>query len=337
MAVAILVCAARLTMIAPADGPLVVDIAPRHLAVAESATVGDLRVYLAGSVGDDPTGMLTVTVADAVASSAAADVARVIVVATAPDPTDAASTPLHDRFDLAAAGPGSWSLPLARLGFQAAWSIEVIVRRAGEPDAVATFPLDLAGTGPQPPTLVADQWRLPAFTLSSWILLASALVTFAGGLVLVRRLPGLEPATGAVFLLMVLLIGGGFALSAWRFSPTPSSRTGLANPLDAGDTAIVATGAALWGARCASCHGVDGRGPDEEAVVSAHGHRSGPYDLTDATSQRPTDGDLFSAITDGVPGTTMPAYMLALTDDERWALVIWLRDLQRTAELNVGG
>jgi uncharacterized membrane protein/mono/diheme cytochrome c family protein len=333
---AILVCAARLTMIAPADGPLVVDIAPRHLAVAESATVGDLRVYVAGTIADDPAGALTVTVADAVTSTAATDVARVIVLATAPDPTGGSAAGLRDRFDLEATGPGSWTLPLSRLGFQAAWSLEVTVRRAGEPDLVATFPLDLAGTGPQPPALVADAWRLPDFTLSSWILLASAIVTLAGGLVLVRRLPGLEPATGGVFLLMILLIGGGFALSAWRFSPTPSSRAGLANPLDAGDAAVVAQGEALWAARCMSCHGVDGRGPDEEAIVSAHGHRSGPYDLTDAASQRPTDGDVFSAITDGVPGTTMPSYAMALTDEERWALVIWQRELQREAELNVG-
>ena len=162
----------------------------------------------------------------------------------------------------------------------------------------------------------------------------SAGYAFGGGLVLVRRLPGLEPATGGIFLLMIVLIAGGFALSAWRFSPTPTSRSGLRNPLDAADAAVVAQGDAIWAARCASCHGVDGRGPDEAAIVSAHGHRSGPYDLTDAASQRPTDGDLFAFITEGVPGSEMPAYGMALNDEERWALVIWLRQLQREAELN---
>jgi mono/diheme cytochrome c family protein len=38
-------------------------------------------------------------------------------------------------------------------------------------------------------------------------------------------------------------------------------------------------------------------------------------------------GDLYWIITNGVPGTDMPAYDLALTENERWDLVAYLRQL----------
>jgi hypothetical protein len=64
-----------------------------------------------------------------------------------------------------------------------------------------------------------------------------------------------------------------------------------------------------------------------ETADPAHRHGSAA-DLTDWPSRSQRDGDLYHAISYGVPGTAMPAYDEALTEQERWDLVNYLRSLQ---------
>ena len=44
-----------------------------------------------------------------------------------------------------------------------------------------------------------------------------------------------------------------------------------------------------------------------------------------------TDGDIFFWITRGKSGTPMPAFGVALNDEERWHLVNYIRSLRRRA------
>jgi putative copper resistance protein D len=44
-----------------------------------------------------------------------------------------------------------------------------------------------------------------------------------------------------------------------------------------------------------------------------------------------TDGQIFYFITNGFPGTAMPAFANALTDQQRWDLVNYLRTLAAPA------
>src|SRR3989338_5384992 len=46
---------------------------------------------------------------------------------------------------------------------------------------------------------------------------------------------------------------------------------------------------------------------------------------TTAGGQRPTDDDLFRTISRGANGTGMPPWKYLLTDDERWALVEYVK------------
>ena len=70
------------------------------------------------------------------------------------------------------------------------------------------IPIDLTGTGPQPPRLVAESWQLPKLPITGWLPLVAAVATFAGGIVLIKRTEGLEPVTGGIFLIVIVLITG---------------------------------------------------------------------------------------------------------------------------------
>jgi len=86
-----------------------------------------------------------------------------------------------------------------------------------------------------------------------------------------------------------------------------------ANPLP-GNAATLKEGASLFRSNCSPCHGVNarggGRGPDLTSGRWSHGS---------------SDADIFRTISDGVPGTEMPANSFA--DSEIWTLVTYLRSL----------
>ena len=84
--------------------------------------------------------------------------------------------------------------------------------------------------------------------------------------------------------------------------------------------AFAADGAAVYKAKCASCHGPDGKG--ETATGKAMKLRS----LASADAQKTSDADLTKVISDGKG--KMPAYKGKLTADEIKALVAFIRTLK---------
>lgn len=84
-----------------------------------------------------------------------------------------------------------------------------------------------------------------------------------------------------------------------------------ANPY-IGDTAAIRVGGALYGARCATCHGADAKG-----IVAP--------DLTRLWATGVEDHRVFQIVREGVPGSIMPAN--AAPDNELWAIVAYLRSI----------
>jgi DMSO reductase family type II enzyme heme b subunit len=88
-------------------------------------------------------------------------------------------------------------------------------------------------------------------------------------------------------------------------------------------------GKRLYQRWCAQCHGDEGKGdgPAAEFVYPR------PRDFTLAlfkvrttpSGQLPTDHDLFNVISEGLPGTSMPAWKKFLTETERWQLVHYVK------------
>ena len=81
------------------------------------------------------------------------------------------------------------------------------------------------------------------------------------------------------------------------------------------------TGADLFKARCAACHGADGKGE------TTMGKKMGLKDLGSADVQGKSDADINGVITNGKD--RMPPYKGKLTDDQINSLVKYIRTLKR--------
>ena len=92
------------------------------------------------------------------------------------------------------------------------------------------------------------------------------------------------------------------------------------NPL-ANDPRRAGEGQRIFAATCQACHGVGAQGDRERGApaLTARGFKHGDG-----------DGDIFRTIRTGVPGTQMPPYA-ALTDQQTWQLVAYIRSLQQAA------
>lgn len=115
-------------------------------------------------------------------------------------------------------------------------------------------------------------------------------------------------AVGVTLVCVTLPLGGHAA---------PAQQRGLAQPPLVDGTKVVTPGAVLFRQECVFCHG-----------VGARGGMRGP-DLTTGTwSHGGSDAELRATITDGVPGTAMPAHA-HLKDEEIGQLVAYLRTVQQ--------
>lgn len=75
-------------------------------------------------------------------------------------------------------------------------------------------------------------------------------------------------------------------------------------------------GRQVFASSCAGCHGLDGRGGERAPNIAGN-----------PKVQKLSDAQIFQIVTDGVPGTGMPAFH-SLTEPERRAVVTYLRTLQ---------
>lgn len=128
-----------------------------------------------------------------------------------------------------------------------------------------------------------------------------------------------------VFMLVIALAltacGGGKKSAAPTPLPTvPSEYAGKTNPLGA-DAAT--KGAELFSVNCASCHGEKGHG-DGPAAASLDPK---PRNLLEFQSQV-GDDYLFWRISEGVTGTSMPAWKGVLTEEQIWQVIAFVRTLK---------
>jgi mono/diheme cytochrome c family protein len=72
---------------------------------------------------------------------------------------------------------------------------------------------------------------------------------------------------------------------------------------------------------CIRCHGIDGKGAQGIKLVPS------PADLSSPAVQNRLDGTLFRRIHEGKPNTAMGAWKYALSDDEIWDVLAYVRTL----------
>ncbi len=103
----------------------------------------------------------------------------------------------------------------------------------------------------------------------------------------------------------------------------PGARVATAQ--EAGDAA---RGKAVYEKHCVLCHGADGKGDGPAAdrlVPKPRDFTAGKYKIrTTPSGQLPTDADLFRVISDGMPGSSMPAWNV-LDEKDRAAVVAYVK------------
>src|SRR5215207_2879127 len=135
---------------------------------------------------------------------------------------------------------------------------------------------------------------------------------------------------------------GGFAALGWltlvaplaaqsRLDSPPivrlsnSARLVQGRALGAATSRDVAAGQQIFDAQCAWCHGAagtGGTGPDLRRPTLRHAA---------------TDAALTAIVRNGIPGTEMPSFAIALTDNMAWQTAAYVRSLGRTRTVAMAG
>lgn len=100
--------------------------------------------------------------------------------------------------------------------------------------------------------------------------------------------------------------------------------------LDQQGEVLLARGLDRYTIYCSICHGVHGAGDgpiSQRAVELRESKWVPPTNLMTQTIRNRRDGQLFQAISDGV--RTMPSYGPLVPIEDRWAIVAYLRELQK--------
>lgn len=117
------------------------------------------------------------------------------------------------------------------------------------------------------------------------------------------------------------VIGVGLALLTGILSPGFAGGVGLKDLTSAGKGGDSVSGREIYVNTCIRCHGIDGTGVQSVRLVPA------PADLSSPAVQARLDGTLFKRIHDGKPNTAMGAWKHALSDEEIWDVLAYVRTL----------
>lgn len=141
--------------------------------------------------------------------------------------------------------------------------------------------------------------------------------------------------------IMYLYDATGYQPRRWEAhaSATPASarvararpaREGFWSPAPAAAQGVGAAslGKTIYEKKCLLCHGPEGKGDGAATQFvdpKPRDFTKGKYKIRSTPSGKvPTDQDLFRVISDGMPGTSMPAWKI-LPEKDRWNLVAYLR------------
>ena len=132
-------------------------------------------------------------------------------------------------------------------------------------------------------------------------------------------------------LILAIAAGAGCTSkpAAGTGSPTPPFLETRVAPRPAATAQTIDQGKHLYDANCVQCHGSAGKGDGYGApflVPPPRDFTSGQFKFrTTASGLLPTDEDLFRTISRGADGTGMPPWQFLLSDNERWALVDYVK------------
>jgi len=270
--------------------------------IAQSANVDDLRLDLEITPGR--VGINTFTLAVASGGQPVLEAKEALLRFT---PASGKLPP--SETPLAAAGDGRYSVKGSYLSLPDDWQVMAVVRREGMFDAFAIFNMNVGAS--------AKAQSYPWHRVAGALLLLGALAYLFAFSTLGRTWNqlaawGLAPALALAVASVV----------TFNRAP-PVQAAGLVNPIPP-NAASVAAGKAIYESKCLPCHGETGKGDGPVGLTMS----PRPADLSlHAVLGVHSDGQLFLWITDGFPGSVMPAFRAALAEEERWHVVNYVRTL----------
>jgi copper transport protein len=210
---------------------------------------------------------------------------------------------------LIAQGNGDFVTQGSFLSLPGEWQVQAVVRRNNQFDAFANFNFSVKAPGADNQDAVTPRLAGGLALLNGLIFLL--LMFFLTEKPVLRYAGGILPAA-------VLVSMGIFYL----VRPIPVSNV-QANPI-VPDAKSIKAGQALFSADCVACHGPLGKGDGPLAMTL----NPRPADLSyHAIPGVHTDAQLYEWITNGFPGSRMPAWKTVISDTDRWNLVNFIRTL----------
>jgi mono/diheme cytochrome c family protein len=204
-------------------------------------------------------------------------------------------------------GNGTYATKGSYLSLPGNWQVQVVVRRENKFDTFANFNFSVT-----PPGANRESANTPNF--------AGGIILLDGLLFILAMLPlgGNAPFRfGTISVLTMIMVGVGI----YYLTRPVLTENSQANPV-APNPQSIAAGKAVFEAHCVVCHGETGKGDGPLGLTLI----PRPADLTiHAIPGVHTDAQLFDWISNGFPGSAMPAWRSNLSDTDRWNLVNFIR------------
>ena len=219
---------------------------------------------------------------------------------------------------------GRFAAPKAALNAPGRWQAVITMRQGGRGEEEARFEFTV-GRAPALPTFSPARIGAGLLTIENARTAATAAIVALGLVVAVQmaRAYGLRSSDGLIRIGVVLLI---IAIGLFLVSGRDQSRRTNeslvigSNPFPSTQQSL-AIGEGIYRAECQSCHGATGRG-DGPARLAL---RSQPADFRVHMAAGHTDAQLFTWLSDGVDGTSMPAYGEQLSVEQRWHVLNFIK------------
>jgi copper transport protein len=217
--------------------------------------------------------------------------------------------------------PGRYVAEGGHLSMFGRWNVTPIVRVPGQSDARVDMavrvdePLSVRLADAPPPIEITT----PMVVGAQGVIFGVIVIIAAGQL---RRRAA--RAALAALLIGCGAVGFGGYTAASAFQAQSESVRRVRSPVPIDDAAL-AQGRALYQQHCLSCHGFAGRGDGPLGRTL----NPRPADLRIHVTEHP-EGQLYAWVTNGVPGTAMPAFRDLIPEDDRWRVVAFIRGFSET-------
>lgn len=206
-------------------------------------------------------------------------------------------------------GNGIFTAKGAYLSLPDRWQVQAVVRRENKFDAFANFDFTVNSPGS-----ATESSTIPREAGAVLILIG---LLIGLNMIPLQAKPLLRFGVGGLVTLSVVAVG------LFYVTRPVAAKDGNVNPIPPNSESVTA-GQAVFAVHCVPCHGETGKGDGPLGVVL----NPRPADLSlHAVPGVHTDAQLYEWITDGFPGSAMPAWKTRLSDTDRWNLVNFIRTL----------